>query len=88
MIIEKKLAACVQIIPGVKSIYKWQNKIEVTAEHILQFKTTVVLAKRLMAAIKEVHHYEVPELIAVNTDLIDTHYYKWLKDVTEKDIPI
>ena len=86
--IEKKLAACAQIIPGVKSIYEWNEQVEISNELILQFKTTQVLAERLMMAIKDLHHYEVPELITVNTDLIDTHYYKWLKDVTGQDISL
>jgi periplasmic divalent cation tolerance protein len=72
------LAACVNIIPAVRSIYKWQGKVESAAEHQLLLKTTEDRYPRLQARLRELHPYELPEILAV--PIVDglPDYLSWL----------
>ncbi len=76
--LELKLAACVQIIPGVRSLYLWKDKIQDTREFLIYFKTDSRRADELMSKIKGEHKYETPEIISVSIDSIDQEYHKWL----------
>lgn len=85
-VIQRGLAACVQIIPEVTSYYRWQGKVEKAQEYLLQFKTQQSLSDELMTYIKTVHAYEVPEIISTRIDKIDPGYEKWLTMATNKDL--
>ena len=79
-IVEKRLAACANIIPGVKSVYRWQGKIIQDQECIMMIKTTKDQFDALAAEIIEMHPYELPELITVNIDQGLEAYLQWIED--------
>lgn len=64
-LVDRKLAACVNILPGVQSIYQWQGQRESTQEHLLLIKTAQSAYQQLEQAVVELHPYELPEIIAV-----------------------
>ena len=77
-VVGKGLAACVNIIPEIRSIYSWKGKIESDAERLLVMKTTSERFEALRAAIVGRHPYEVPEVIAVPIERGHTPYLEWL----------
>ncbi|MEP6671859.1 MAG: divalent-cation tolerance protein CutA [Chthoniobacter sp.] len=79
-LVEEKLAACGNIVPGVESIYRWQGKIETSAEVLVIFKTTAARYPALEARIRELHSYEVPEIIALPIAAGLVGYLSWVKD--------
>jgi periplasmic divalent cation tolerance protein len=78
-LIDKRLAACVQIAGPIKSIYRWKGKIETAKEWVCVIKTRKNLYEKVEAAIKKIHPYEVPEIIAVSIALANKDYLKWIK---------
>lgn len=78
-LIDKRLAACVQIAGPIKSIYRWKGKIETAKEWVCIIKTKKSLYKKVEAAIKKIHPYEVPEIIAVPIAAANKDYLKWIK---------
>ncbi len=82
-IIEKKLAACVSIIPNITSIYRWEGKIVKDSEKLLIIKTTAQKLDELRHFIKEHHPYELPEFIAVPIEYGLPEYFMWLSKNTE-----
>jgi periplasmic divalent cation tolerance protein len=77
-LINEKLAACVNIIPGVFSIYPWQGKIETAEEHLLLIKTQERLYPQLASCIRNYHPYDVPEIVAVAIAQADPEYLQWI----------
>ncbi len=77
-LVERGLAACVNIVPGVRSIYRWQGKIEDDAECLLVIKTTVDRAADLQAAVAELHAYDVPELVVLPVESGAQAYLDWV----------
>lgn len=77
-LVERSLAACVQIGPGVTSVYRWQGAVEKGAEKILLIKSRAGLFGALEAAIKASHPYEVPEIIALPVSDGHAPYLDWL----------
>jgi periplasmic divalent cation tolerance protein len=75
---QKRLAGCVQIIGGVRSTYRWKGKIEETEEWLCLIKSEKSLYKDLEKAIKEMHPYETPEIIAVPIVAGSKEYLGWL----------
>ncbi|MBE9531391.1 MAG: divalent-cation tolerance protein CutA, partial [Proteobacteria bacterium] len=67
-VVEERLAACCNILPGVRSIYRWQGKISDESEALCTLKTRSELFDKLKARIKELHSYEVPEVIAIDIE--------------------
>lgn len=65
VLVEAKLAACVNILPAMRSIYRWQGEIQTATEHLLIAKTRVVDYPAIETRIKALHSYELPEVIAV-----------------------
>ncbi|HMO17629.1 MAG TPA: divalent-cation tolerance protein CutA [Oligoflexia bacterium] len=76
--VSSKLAACVNIIPEISSIYLWENEIKDESEVQLLFKTSEKCLKNLEKLILDNHPYEVPEFIAIQTDHIEGRYKAWL----------
>lgn len=77
-LVEKRMAACVNIVPGIHSIYRWQGRVEQAPEWMLLIKTKERLLDNLRAEIEKVHSYEVPEFVAVTIDSGSPEYLQWL----------
>lgn len=75
-LVERRLAACVSLQPGVESIYRWEGKVERAGEVLAVIKTTCYA--ELEAALKELHPYEVPEILALPVEAGLAGYLKWL----------
>ncbi|HJP05251.1 MAG: divalent-cation tolerance protein CutA [Chromatiales bacterium] len=81
-LVEAGLAACVNRVPGVVSIYKWQDKLEKDAEELLLIKTTADAWDKLEAEIRRLHPYELPEIIAVPISAGSHKYLNWIRETT------
>jgi periplasmic divalent cation tolerance protein len=77
-VIERRLAACVNIVPQVESIYRWKGEIETSNELLLVIKTTAGVFEKLRAALKELHSYEVPECIELTVTDGSEAYLDWI----------
>jgi len=77
-LVEKRLAACVNIVPRIDSVYRWRGNIERGAEQLLIIKTLDERLDALKDAIFATHPYEVPEIVVVNVDDIGDAYREWL----------
>lgn len=77
-LIDARLAACVNILPGILSVYHWQGKRESAQEQLLLIKTTDAAYKQLEQAIVEQHPYELPEVIAVSIENGLADYLAWI----------
>ena len=80
LLIGAHLAACVQILPEMDSVYRWQGKIERQSEVLLIAKTTVAKFTDLEREVRALHSYETPEIIAVPLVAGSTPYLEWLAD--------
>ncbi|WP_457639010.1 divalent-cation tolerance protein CutA [Persephonella sp.] len=83
-LVENKLAACVNIIPGLNSIYYWQGKIEDDSEVLLVVKTQEKLFHQLEKFVKENHPYTVPEIIALPIIKGSESYLNWIDQTVER----
>jgi periplasmic divalent cation tolerance protein len=83
-LVERRLAACVNILPGARSIYRWQGKIEDAAEWVLVIKSRRDLFEKLREAISKAHSYEVPEVIAIPVVDGSEAYLAWLDRELER----
>lgn len=81
-LVETRLAACANLIKGIRSIYKWQDRIEDDAEVLMIVKTRRELFDPLQSKVKELHPYEVPEIIALPIIAGSDDYLKWLREST------
>lgn len=77
VLVEKQLAACVNFIPGVESLYLWQGKLESSNEVLAMFKTSKAHYPRFTEELKTAHPYQVPEIIAVTPESVDPDYLNW-----------
>jgi len=82
-LVNEKLAACVNVITGVQSIFRWQGKIDNANENILVIKTKDSLYDELEVRIKELHPYELPEIISVPIDKGLNKYLDWISESTK-----
>lgn len=78
-IVEAKLAACVNIIPGLTSIYSWEGKIETSSEVLLLIKTTEKVYSQLEKSLIHLHPYDCPEIIGVPIEQGNKGYLEWIK---------
>jgi periplasmic divalent cation tolerance protein len=81
-LLEEKLAACVNIVPGLKSIFRWKGKISTDEEVLLLIKTKDTLFEKLKKRVIELHSYEVPEIIALGILAGNEKYLEWIKKET------
>lgn len=79
-LVERRLAACVNVVPGVRSIYRWQGAVQDDRELLLVVKTTRDRLEDAMAAIGELHPYEVPEIVTLEAGAVSAAYGAWLRD--------
>ena len=85
-LVERKLAACVNILAECTSIYRWQGKIETAGEVPLLIKTRADIYDEVEAAIKSLHPYELPEIVAVSVEHGSGEYLDWINAATLTDI--
>lgn len=83
-LVENKLAACVNIIQNITSIYEWKGKIESDNEHLLFIKTSEEKCDLLIQKIQELHSYETPEIIAFKIEKGSKAYINWINKVVNK----
>ncbi|OAY23219.1 protein CutA, chloroplastic [Manihot esculenta] len=81
-IIKEKLAACVNIVPGIESVYEWKGEVQTDPEELLIIKTRQSLLEALTEHVKANHEYEVPEVISLPITGGSIPYLEWLKKST------
>ena len=81
-IVERRLAACVNILPGMVSHYWWEGKIERADEVVMFIKTRASLAGPVGAAVKELHSYTTPAIMVLPVDAVDPTYHAWIVQET------
>ncbi|MEB3806348.1 MAG: divalent-cation tolerance protein CutA [Desulfurococcales archaeon] len=79
-IVERRLAACVNVVSGVKSLYLWKGALESDGEDLLIIKTRIDKLEKLIDEVKEMHPYEVPEIIALPIIAGNNDYLKWIDE--------
>lgn len=77
-LVEKQLAACVNLIPGVESVYRWQGRVETSAEVLAVIKTNTAVLDDLIQVLTDLHPYEVPEIVAFEPAKVSESYVAWL----------
>jgi periplasmic divalent cation tolerance protein len=87
-LVSQGLAACVNILPGVQSVYRWQGSVEEAHEIPLLIKTSAARYPALEAALKALHPYEIPEIIALPITAGLPAYLAWVASETTKDTDV
>ncbi len=82
ILVGARLAACVQILPEIESVYRWQGEVQREKEILLLAKTTRSRFDELESKVRAMHSYETPEIIAVPITAASEPYLKWLIDVS------
>jgi periplasmic divalent cation tolerance protein len=77
-LVEEKLAACGNVLPGVRSIYRWQGKVEEAQETLLVLKTARARFKEIVDRVRALHPYELPEVVAVPIEAGFDGYLDWV----------
>ena len=78
--VEGRLAACVNIVAKIESVYRWEGKVEEAEEYLLIIKTTEAASARVQGAIQEMHSYDLPECIVVPVTDGSVDYLNWIDD--------
>jgi periplasmic divalent cation tolerance protein len=81
-LVNERLAACVNIVGPVRSIYRWRDGVEDDREFLLVIKTRALHYVKVETRVREMHTYEVPEVLALNADRGSPPYIQWLLDST------
>lgn len=81
-LVEERLVACVNVVPGVRSIYRWEGEVQDDAELLMVAKTTVDRRDAAIARIQELHSYSCPEAIVLPVVEGSSAYLDWLQEVT------
>jgi periplasmic divalent cation tolerance protein len=85
-VVEQRLAACVNILPVVQSVYRWQGVVEQASEITLMIKTTQTCYAELEQLIRHLHPYDVPEVIAIPVSAGLPSYLQWIETETSKEM--
>lgn len=81
-LVDARLAACVNILPGMISVYRWQGEVERAAEAVMIVKTRASLAERVRASVKATHPYDTPAIVVLPVESVDERYFAWILDST------
>src|SRR5690348_16012004 len=81
-LVEERLAACANLLGPIRSIYRWRGAVEDAGEHLLLIKTRASLFAALQARVKQLHPYEVPEIVALNIEKGLPSYLDWIREST------
>ena len=82
--VERRLAACVNILPGMISHYWWEGKVERAEEVVMFVKTRAALAQAVADAVKELHSYKTPAIMTLPVENVDPDYHAWIaKETTQ-----
>ena len=84
-VVSKRLAACVNIVPAIRSVYWWQGTVEEATEHMLVIKTRAEVYEELQDEIRSLHSYSVPEIIALPIERGSQSYLDWIDSETMAD---
>src|SRR5271169_4653092 len=81
-LVAERLAACVNIVGPIRSIYRWRDEVKDDREYLLIIKTRALLYMKVETRVRELHTYEVPEVLALNADRGSPPYIQWMLDST------
>ncbi len=79
-LVESRLAACVQILPKMTSVYAWEGKVERASEHLVLIKTLPERYEAVEEFIVKHHSYDTPEIVAIDAEKVSASYLKWLNE--------
>jgi len=82
-LIARRLATCVNIVPCLRSIYRWKGKVCEDTEHLLFIKTPQRLFEAVSEAIREFHSYELPEILGFPITAAESNFHQWILDMVE-----
>ena len=77
-LVERRLAACVNILPGMISHYRWEGKLERGEEVVMLIKTRASFAEEVRSAVKTMHSYDTPAILVLPIESVDQSYLKWI----------
>jgi len=84
-LITRRLATCVNIVPCLRSIYRWKGKVCEDTEYLLLIKTPEKLFEQVSSAIREYHSYELPEILALPVTAAETNFHQWVLQMVEPE---
>jgi periplasmic divalent cation tolerance protein len=79
-LVEEHLAACVTVIPGAVSTYRWEGRVERAEERLLVIKTLAAVAPQVLQRLRELHSYEIPEMLVLPVAAGHGDYLKWIRE--------
>ena len=82
-LVERHLCACVNILPGMISHYRWQGAVERAEEAVMIIKTRASLADQVSDAVKELHSYDTPAIVVLPVESVEKTYLAWMLDGTD-----
>jgi periplasmic divalent cation tolerance protein len=85
-LVERRLCACVNILPGMVSLYRWQGAVERGDEVVMIIKTRASLAEAVRAAVKQMHSYTTPAILVIPVDRVDPDYNAWIMAETTGEV--
>lgn len=80
LLVEERLAACVNVIPGVQSVYWWEGRVNIDGELLLLIKTTATMVEALQVRFADIHPYDLPEFVVVEPESLSPRYRQWIVD--------